>query len=1277
MRLSQKRSLLFLRQNGRGFALILVLAFTALLTALALAFLSNSLGQRQVASASANQVKVTLLATGAVDSITGYLQDEIAAGSDDVTPTQSNTTVYSPKAPSDMVPYRLPAWTGNNALNNLVKISGQTFDSRINVPTSGTDTTEKSANGRYVENARWLEPLFLPTETSLPNTPKWIEVSSDGSGSSSKVVGRYAFVIYDEGGLLDLNVAGYPDTDVATKWDHTMDPASKSAVAYADLTQIPGLTQANIDALINWRNAASVTAPGYKNYVQSNTTGFLRTSNTDLSAGKSDEMLTGRQQMISLLTGKLGWNKDTLQYLTSYSRDLNQPSLAPDHTKLPQLQPLANGGNDQVQSDYDTINPKFLQVRVQSGFTRNDGSSAAVGDPLVKQRFALNRLAWLTYLGPSSGRTGADITDLTTNLGISRTWIDQGTADNIRKYFGLEWEPANNCWRYNIHLNANGEIKTLADVARGTPGDPPREPDFFEILKASIATGALGKSGSSYSSRSDISSPTYLTDPTRYQFYRDSTVDFQVMQIGANIIDQSDVDGYPTLIRMGPTSADSDPIQKMEVRGVENLPYLYRVRNGVYRTADASGGTGGQFEVVQEPEIWNPHSYNSANINRSLGNPRPTSFQLVAFSGQSVLAGTPTLNNIAVTSFSLRSYDSSRTQTGSINPLTEANGTLTFQIPNEKLFREPTLLVKANVPNASQLSSPSGAGRFTVLGSPPACYNAGEPGSPGQYLGIPLGFGPLTWSSGAMTANGAEVDVDHSGGITYQLRYQPASSSTGMAIYDEKYFRLWKFSTRLSESNAGLNFALDGGNENSYQTRAIIPADTIQTCVDPRTSRFGMMLFDTGHSGFQSVDFPPLAATIYSSVSSRVAGPFWVNRNDNTLYTNRPDTTAGWSLAVRNSSNWPADEWIKAFPGSNQVPANAAKGWYWDINSGTVVAGWNWNNADFRIGLLSQNISNLTNDRINVSANFSSTDPSKNMVNPGPALGAFTYYCDADGVVRRGMGGYALSTPSSGTTVQAQGLPMAVAYNSASAAPTNRQWESRPIILNRPFQSVGELGYVFSDTPWKNLNFSFAESGFSPLLDAFCINDSDSALGLVAGKVNLNTASLPVLHSILSQAYRNAYASSQTTQQSLNSTEVGTLSTLLYNRLHSSATTGAQGPLTNLDYLVGRWVPGTSPSANNINGRSTANYDGFANDLDGVGDAYQTRISRYRETAVRALAANSTVRTWNLMIDLIAQSGRSTTNGFFVDGEQHYWIHLAVDRYTGKVLDQIIEPVKE
>src|SRR5207248_10537158 len=103
------------------------------------------------------------------------------------------------------------------------------------------------------------------------------------------------------------------------------------------------------------------------------------------------------------------------------------------------------------------------------------------------------------------------------------------------------------------------------------------------------------------------------------------------------------------------------------------------------------------------------------------------------------------------------------------------------------------------------------------------------------------------------------------------------------------------------------------------------------------------------------------------------------------------------------------------------------------------------------------------------------------------------HYTDPDTIQRRG-------DSISGTTT-----PMLPANSS-----------DRPQILNRPFQSLAELGQVFRDQPCKTLDFTTASSADVGLLDLFALHESS----IEAGKTSLNTRQKPVLTAILSQATR-------------------------------------------------------------------------------------------------------------------------------------------------------------
>ena len=59
-----------------------------------------------------------------------------------------------------------------------------------------------------------------------------------------------------------------------------------------------------------------------------------------------------------------------------------------------------------------------------------------------------------------------------------------------------------------------------------------------------------------------------------------------------------------------------------------------------------------------------------------------------------------------------------------------------------------------------------------------------------------------------------------------------------------------------------------------------------------------------------------------------------------------------------------------------------------------------------------------------------------------------------------------------------------------------------------------------------------------------------------------------------------------------------------------------------------------------------------------------------KETITRALAEVGQTRTWNLLVDVIAQTGRyspdatdiNQANKFTVEGEKRYWLHIALGR---------------
>ena len=105
-------------------------------------------------------------------------------------------------------------------------------------------------------------------------------------------------------------------------------------------------------------------------------------------------------------------------------------------------------------------------------------------------------------------------------------------------------------------------------------------------------------------------------------------------------------------------------------------------------------------------------------------------------------------------------------------------------------------------------------------------------------------------------------------------------------------------------------------------------------------------------------------------------------------------------------------------------------------------------------------------------------------------------------------------------------------------------------------------------------------------------------------------------------------------------------------------------------------------------GFSEDGYGAASNDLSSImtnnslATDPELRVQRLRDATLRALSSSGQTRVWNLMIDLFVQTGRypATATGFndyMVDGQAHYWVHLAIDRLTGQLLDRRVETVKE
>jgi hypothetical protein len=268
--------------------------------------------------------------------------------------------------------------------------------------------------------------------------------------------------------------------------------------------------------------------------------------------------------------------------------------------------------------------------------------------------------------------------------------------------------------------------------------------------------------------------------------------------------------------------------------------------------------------------------------------------------------------------------------------------------------------------------------------------------------------------------------------------------------------------------------------------------------------------------------------------------------------------------------------------------------------------------------------------------------PATLCINNAASTSTRTGYADGDGIIRPADAAY--PDPSVLTTGSSTPFYTAdLAYH--------------PIVLNRPFRNVAELGYAFRDLPWKTLDLFSQNSADAGLLDVFSITDEPA---MVAGRVNLNTGQAPVLQSILAGAIWDEISSSTVATTPSSAQSAGTMA----GNITSATSTN---PLTNKSSIITAGglpttiLPTTSPATPHDN---------------------QTVKAR-REVVPRAISSVSQTRVWNVLIDVVAQSGHykpnatSLQNDFIVEGEQHYWVHVAIDRFTGQVIDKQIEVVNE
>lgn len=343
--------------SKRGAALIIVLAFVVLLSGLVVAYLTRAGIDRQLAKSSFQDTKSDLLARSALDIVVADFKQEIADGA---MVTASN---IQPRR------WGIPL-AGETPFPNLIRRSVQGDPTgRTSGLSSGPAPSANPKRGE-ITSARWNSHFLLPRASSTGNDstpvsnfvpPDWELLTPQGPSSTpapSLVIGRYAYAVYDEGGMLDANVAGFPyyapPSSSPTPGLPLSDVGRKGSIAFADLRALPttaggGLLSASgINAIVGWRNYATVrpnsvfpnftfdlptvaggTGTRFVNYFAGNpqigTSQDFRTVATTTYLNRTDQAFISRTELIKLQQ-EAGFGAGALQHLGTFSRERNSPT---------------------------------------------------------------------------------------------------------------------------------------------------------------------------------------------------------------------------------------------------------------------------------------------------------------------------------------------------------------------------------------------------------------------------------------------------------------------------------------------------------------------------------------------------------------------------------------------------------------------------------------------------------------------------------------------------------------------------------------------------------------------------------------------------------------------------------------------------------------------------------------------------------------------------------------------------------------------------------------
>jgi hypothetical protein len=491
------------RVSDEGAALIIVLAFVVLLTGLVAAYFARTTTDRQLAKAACDVAVADLLARSALDIVVADFKQEISNGG---AITASN--VVPQRSPPPGIPPSIP-----NLIRRSIRSDAVLPPAVPSQASSVNSRADPSMNGRSISFARWNSHYMIPKSNTgddssdpilgapafgAPNywAPDWVLVTRSGpsvqigigsgstalsnpiSGNPNYVVGRYAYAVYDEGGLLDANLVGLPSPTPGLA-----DIGRKGTIAFADLTAVrmtpAGSTPSptTTSKMVAWRNYATLRSsgafanlsptpnpsPSFTGYFLDRTRDF-RSAATTVYSGRTDQAFVNRRELIELFRGNgaagsmgIGASFNLLQFLGTFSREINRSTWGNSGTVLASRFPLSRfdlfsitppsaASALLIQRYFGLLyipasgptSPEHWQYNGTTGSTRQATIPPLAGTNQDPDLFRLLRYALPVATDSELLSIGASLIDQI-DSDVNTTWIEFGDpAAPAQKAFGVD-----------------------------------------------------------------------------------------------------------------------------------------------------------------------------------------------------------------------------------------------------------------------------------------------------------------------------------------------------------------------------------------------------------------------------------------------------------------------------------------------------------------------------------------------------------------------------------------------------------------------------------------------------------------------------------------------------------------------------------------------------------------------------------------------------------------------------------------------------------------------